>query len=278
MKSVSAFAPANISCVFKIHSNENPKNAGSTGIGFTLDKGVTVSASKAKKQEILFNNNLINFPTVQMVLQELTSEPLKIDIQTELLLGSGFGLSGASALATAYAVNVLLSLGKTQKELALLAHTADVKNKTGLGDVTNQYFGGFLVKFVPSAEFVVERFGINNTSVYCRIFGQLSTNTVLSNNVLKQTINQAADIALSKIKKMLSYKKSIRFEDVIDISEEYAFTSGLLQDSQVKNVIASIKNQGGHASMIMLGNAVFADMPFPSSSQYTITKKGAHLV
>ncbi len=278
MKTVSAFAPANISCVFKIHPHNNPRFAGSSGIGFTIDKGVTVSAKKAATTEIFFNKSPIDFPTVAMVLQRLTNESLSVKIETELQLGSGFGLSGASALATAYAVNTLLNLKKTEKELAIIAHTADVASKTGLGDVVNQFFGGFLVKFSPSSEFLVERLELKNIPVYCKVFSKLPTNAVLSNNALQQAINHAADIALSKIKKIMDEKKSLRFEDVIDLSEEFGVESRLLQDEQVVKEIASVKKQGGHASMIMLGNAVFSNIPFPEATEFRISKKGARLL
>jgi pantoate kinase len=278
MKSVSAFAPANISCVFKIHPHQNPRLAGSSGIGFTIDKGVTISVEKTASTEIFFNNKPIDFPTVRMVLKFLTPERLKIEIKTELPLGSGFGLSGASALATGYAVNTLLNLGKSEKDLAIIAHTADAAQKTGLGDVANQFFGGFLVKFVPSYEFVVEHLELVDIPVYCRVFSKLQTNTVLSNNSLMPTINQAADTALVKMEKMLDPKKLMTFEDVINVSEEFANRSGLLQDEKVISVISAIKKQGGRASMIMLGNAVFSNIQFPGSTKYIITQKGAYLL
>ena len=37
-------------------------------------------------------------------------------------------------------------LGKSESELAMTAHVAEVENRTGLGDVCSQYHGGCLVK------------------------------------------------------------------------------------------------------------------------------------
>ena len=56
-------------------------------------------------------------------------------------LGCGFGLSGAAALATAYALNEYLSLGKAREALAMIAHVAEVENRTGLGDVCSHTMG-----------------------------------------------------------------------------------------------------------------------------------------
>ena len=100
-------------------------------------------------------------------------------------LGCGFGLSGASALAAAYALNSLLNLKKPKKELAFIAHVAEVENGTGLGDVVNQYFGGFLVKYDSSYKFKIKKMPINNKKVYCKYFSGISTKRVISNNKLK---------------------------------------------------------------------------------------------
>src|SRR3989338_10943135 len=120
-----AFAPANVSCIFKIYEHKNPRWMGSYGLGFTLNEGVMATASIAKRNEVAFNNESINFPTVKSVIEKLTKEKLRICIKTKLPLGCGFGLSGASALATAYAINKLLNIKKSNKELAIIAHIAE---------------------------------------------------------------------------------------------------------------------------------------------------------
>ena len=145
-----AFAPANISCIFRIYRHKNPRWMGSYGVGFTLSEGVVVKASKSSKMIIFFNDKKVNFPTVKSVIKKLTNKNLKINIKSKLPLGCGFGLSGASALATAYAVNKLLKLKKSYKELAIIAHIAEVKNKTGLGMLQTSITGGFLQNLGPA--------------------------------------------------------------------------------------------------------------------------------
>lgn len=274
MTSAKAFAPANISCIFKIYEHKNPRGMGSYGIGFTLNEGVVVSVSKAKKNEVLFNNKLINFPTVMSVVKKLTDEKIKVNIKTKLPLGCGFGLSGASALAAAYAVNRLFSLSKSNKELAIVAHTAEVENKTGLGDVVNQYYGGFCLKLRPSSHFNVKKLPINNVNVYCRYFSKISTKSVITNPKLKKRINKAASNAMKKVKGM----KKTRFDDVIKVSKEFAINSGLLKDKKTIQAIENIEKNSGKASMIMLGNAVFSNKPFKGAIKMTISSKGARLI
>lgn len=273
-----AFAPANISCIFKIYEHKEPRWMGSYGVGFTLNEGVIAEVSKAKRTEIVFDNNSINFPTVRSVVDKLTKKKVRIYIKSKLPLGCGFGLSGASALAAAYAVNDLLKLNKSNKELAIIAHISEVENKTGLGDVVNQYYGGFCVKFKLSSYFIVEKITLKNIDVYCKYYGKLSTKAIITNLKIRHKINDSATIALNKIKQLLKSDKNIQFRDIIKISKEFSVNSGLLKDKKTMETIKKIEKNNGHASMIMLGNAVFSDNLFEGASKFKISDKGAHLL
>lgn len=277
MNSSKAFAPANISCIFKIYYHRNPRWMGSYGVGFTLNEGVVVEAEKSKRNEIIFNNEPINFPTVRSAAKRLTNRNLKINIKSKLPLGCGFGLSGASALAAAYAVNKLLNLKKTKKELGIIAHTADAENRTGLGDVVNQFYGGFCLKLKPSSSFEIITIPLNNINVYCRYFSKISTKSVITNIKIKNKINSAADSSLNKIKILINNKK-IKFKDIIKISKEFSISSGLLRDKKTIETIKNMEKNNENASMIMLGNAVFSDRIFKGALKFRISDKGAHLL
>lgn len=286
IKRVNAFAPANISCIFQIYEHKDPRWAGSLGIGFTLDRGVVVTVEQAEKTEIFFNNKKIDFPTVMYVINYLLDShvkfgrlknnrnSVKISISSPLPLGYGFGLSGASALATAYAINKFFVLEKSLRNLAILAHTAEVINKTGLGDVTNQYFGGFLLKTKPSSYFLVKKLPIDNTNVYCDYFSDIATRKIVSDSQIKKNINIAAEKAIGILKK----NKTISFAEVITLSKKFAQASGLLRDEKTSETIQKIEDNGGHASMIMLGNAVFSDVLFRNAKKFQISEKGAYVL
>ena len=278
MISAKAFAPADISCIFRIYEHKNPRWMGSYGVGFALNEGVIVTASKSKKNEVYFNNKKIKSPTVKSTVKKLTNKKIKIKIKAKLPLGCGFGLSGASALAAAYALNKLLKSKKSKKELGLIAHTAEVENKTGLGDVVNQFHGGFCVKLKPSSHFAVRKIPLNNADVYCKYFSKLSTKCVISNKKLKSRINKAAENSLKKIQKLIKWNKTIKFSDIIKISKEFAVNSGLLRDKKTIQAIENIEKNNGHASMIMLGNAVFSDKSFKGANKFKISGKGAHII
>ncbi|MBI2655297.1 hypothetical protein HYX06_02635 [Candidatus Woesearchaeota archaeon] len=274
-----AFAPANISCIFRIYWNKNPRWMGSYGIGFTLNEGVIAEASKAKKNEVVFNNASIKFPTVISVIKKLTKGKIRVSIKSKLPLGCGFGLSGASALAAAYAINGLLKLKKSKKELAIIAHTSEAENKSGLGDVVNQHYGGFCLKLKPSSYFKVEKLPLNNMDVYCRHFSKIATKSIITSAKIRNKINNAADNSLNKIQNLTNYNKNkIEFKDIIKISKEFAVNSSLLKDKKTIETIKNIEKNGGNASMIMLGNSVFSDRKFKGSMKFEISDEGAHLL
>ena len=276
-QSASAFAPANISLIFKIHEHISPRWMGSYGLGFTIEKGITAEVFPSEQTKIYFNEKQIDFPSVSYVIQHLTSKPLTANLASPLPLGCGFGLSGASALAVSYAINELLHLQKMDKQLAILAHIADVVSKTGLGDVVNQFYGGVLVKFCPSASFMVEKVSVSTKKIYCRTYGELSTEDVLTDEKQKDHINTAADDALVKVRQVIK-RLPVSFGEVLSLGHSFAENSGLLADPQVIDCIEKIEKQGGHATMIMLGKGVVSDIPFEGSTEYKITQKGAHLI
>jgi pantoate kinase len=269
---IKAFAPGNVSCIFRIVDSKD--NRHSLGVGFTVDKGVNVSVSKSNKVRVYVNGKKMRFPTVLMVVKELTNSGVKVEIKDSLPSGVGFGVSGASALATAYAVNKLLKLGKSKKELAMVAHRAEVVNGTGLGDVGGQFKGGFNMKAKKGKPFSGVNLGIKGVNVYYSFFGKIKTKNVINSKLKKKRINKAGDRALKRVK--LLRNKTLK--DIIRISKDFSLESGLLKNKKVKCLIKNIENKGGNASMIMLGNAVFADIPFKGCKKLRIIEKGACLI
>ncbi len=271
---IKSFAPGNVSCIFRIIDNKNKAKRHSLGVGFTVDKGVVVKATKNKRTKIYANGKRIRFPTVKTVIKELTNKPVKVEIKDQLPAGAGFGISGASALAAAYAINKLLNLKRTKKHLALIAHKAEVINSTGLGDIGGQFNGGFNMKIKRGKPLEVVNLGIKNLNIYYKFFSKIQTKKVINSKLKKRKINKAGDRALKRIKSL----RNKTLKDVIRISKDFALESGLLRNKKVKCLIKQIENKGGNASMIMLGNAVFADIPFKNCKKIKIVQGGAYLI
>ena len=275
-----AFAPGNISGLFKIIANKDPAKMHSLGWGFTISDGVTVSATRASNDttQIRFNRETIDFPTVFSALRDLTDTPIDVGIISNLPLSSGFGLSGASALAALIAANQLFNLGKTQHELAMVAHVAEVRNLTGLGDVCAQHNGGCLVKTRVGHPLSAISIDLPPTPVHWRHFGKIRTSKILADHKRHQRINNAADKALALIQNTVSNNPSINLSDLIPLALDFAESSGLLVDEHVKNSISQAQSNGGVATMIMLGNAVFSTAPFSGSTKTMLSSTAAHLI
>ncbi|MBI2501653.1 MAG: GHMP kinase [Candidatus Latescibacteria bacterium] len=277
MVKAQAFAPGNISCVFKIIPHQDPRFMHSLGLGFTVREGVRATLSRAGRQEILFNGRSIDFPTVSGALASLQAPPLRVDLQTPLPLSCGFGLSGAAALAVVHAADALLGLGRPREELAMAAHVAEVEQLTGLGDVCNQHHGGCLLKLVPGQPLRAARLAVPARPIYYRYFGPIHTRQVLADPQRRARINQAADQALEILKGQLEVPQ-VDFEACIRLSRVFADQSGLLADERVVQAIAQIEATGGAGSMIMLGNAVFSNRPFAQAQETALCAHQARVL
>jgi pantoate kinase len=261
MGQARAFAPGHISCVFKVVPHDDPARMHSVGFGFTVRDGVEVTVSRASSSSTRFNGHDIEFPTVRSVAAALTPTPLRIEIDSSLPLGAGFGLSGASALATAYAVNTLLDGARSEEQLAMVAHVAEVTHLTGLGDVCGQYHGGCHARLTRGEPLSVQRIRVAERPIYYRYFGPIHTRDVLADTARRARINEAGDRALEALAGVAP-SESVDFEICVRIAREFAVNSGLLSHADVRHTIAEIEATGGAASMIMLGHAVFSTQDF----------------
>lgn len=275
-----AFAPGNISGVFKIIYHDDPRQMHSLGMGFTVAEGIDATVSRLPEGQtggVSFNDEVIDFPTVAAVAERLARGPVRVEIRTDLPLSCGFGLSGASALATAYALDQLFGLGLPRQDLAMVAHVAEVENLTGLGDVCAQYHGGCLVKLQPGYPLAAERLKVSSVPIHYRYFSPISTREILSSPERRERINGAGGRAL-KVLAQLASASAVDFEEVIAVSRRFTEESGLLEDEGVRATIGEVEAAGGKASMIMLGNAVFSTRPFGGSVETSLSLEPARVL
>ena len=249
----------------------------SLGMSFTVREGVEVRACEDSRTRVSFNGREIRFPTVLSVVEKLTTAAVRVDIESPLALSSGFGLSGAAALATAYALDFLLGLGRPARDLAMTAHVAEVENLTGLGDVCAQYRGGCLVKLQPGFPLHAEPLPVPEQPVYYRYFSPIRTPEVIGDENQRARINQAAQVALGLLESMVKAAE-VDFNSCIGLARQFARSSGLLRDRKVRETIARIEAAGGAASMIMLGNSVFSTSPFAGAGKTMLSMEKARVL
>ena len=257
----AAFAPGNVSGVFKIVRDDDPRRMHSLGMGFTVSHGVTATVSEAPATEVAFNGEVFDFATVRNVAEALSSRPVRIKLESELPLSGGFGLSGASALAAAYALNAGFELGLDERALAMAAHVAEVTNLTGLGDVCGQFRGGCLAKLVPGDPLAAIALPVPEQAVYFRYFSPIVTREIIGDPGHAARINSAADAALMEIADLADRGVTV-FGEYISIARRFSVESDLLRHPDVRRIIVEVEAAGGAASMIMLGNAVFSTIAF----------------
>ena len=277
MRTAKAFAPGNVSGVFKIIPDEDPAKMHSLGMGFTVADGVTVSVSVSDATSVRFNGNEIEFATVRSVVARLSDVPLRVAIETGLPLSGGFGLSGASSLATAFAINALLDLGEDEHALGMVAHVAEVENLTGLGDIAGQFTGGCLVKLVRGEPLAAISLPVPEQVVHYRYFSPINTKDIIGHPEQRERINAAADAALRDLGRLKDENES-EFAKYIRVAKTFSIESGLLRDDDVKRTIRECEETGGTASMIMLGNAVFSDVPFVGAKTTRLAKRRVEIL
>ncbi len=266
-KSVTAFCPGHISGYFCPVFRDSIYDSGSMGAGIVISEGVTAIVTKSDKNQIIIERNcregkciekISGSRTIESLLQKL-SVTASVVTQTFLPLYSGFGLSAASLLATAIALNELFSLGLSENAISQLAHEIEIINKTGLGDVSASRGGGREWRTKAGINASVKRSFDLVKPITALTLGALSTKEVLS-----------SEKGLEKIKEAFPYTEPATPEDFFLLSRLFAENSGLIPDN-CKEVLRDCDSRGIYASMTMLGHGIFA---YGTDAQNILSKYG----
>ncbi len=277
--SARAFAPAHISGFFIIDIKKDPIHSGSMGAGICLEDGAVTTVLPAKETAIKINGEVNQAATTLSAIRLLTEKPVLVETTLSIPTGAGFGASAAGALSTALAVNKALSLDMTFNDLAKAAHIAEVKNRTGLGDVAGMICGGIDIRKHAGIPPVgnIDRIPCRNEIISWVSFGAISTRSVISDDMKKKSINKAGRLRLKELIKKPTldnfFRQSRAFAKEIDMISP-----------QVRDAIEAVEAAGGLASQAMLGNTVFAINDNGALSKFgevhtsRISHAGAHLL
>jgi len=250
---MKAFVPSHITGFFAAKRREEPQLSGSIGCGLNLALGATTTVEPSDKTQIFLNGELSDALVSRYVIDRLAKSPVTVRTKLDMPLGSGFGASGAGALGCAYILNAHFNLGMMANQVAAVAHCADVVNRTGLGDVIAQNTGGLVVRLEPGAPEIgrVDRIPVPAINVSYVVRGPISTREVLSDESAMKEINS---IGKASLKELLA-KPTL--EEFMRLSRRFTFKIGLASE-WVLDAIEAVEAAGGMASMIMLGDSVFA--------------------
>ncbi|WP_312909336.1 pantoate kinase [Natronosalvus caseinilyticus] len=263
----TAFVPGHITGFFSAHPDDDPTKAGSRGAGLTLTDGVDVTVTRADDPAISLEGERVDIEPVYTVLETLEA-PARVDVESSLPLGSGFGISGATALGAALAANYVFDRRLSYNELVTIAHGAEVQAGTGLGDVVAQAHGGIPIRLEPGAPAhnVLDAIPARARVEYLS-FGGLSTADVITGDT--DVLSAAGQEALSLV------VDEPTLTSFIYASRRFAREAGLLTD-EVREVLEDVAAVEGQASMAMLGNTVFALGTGLSDAGYEPSVCGTH--
>lgn len=252
-----AFCPGHITGFFEIVKTDSPLTTGSRGAGMCISLGATsevsIESSDLMELHIELDGREADAEVTRMSLEHLLRDrPFRVDVSTvhDLPVSQGFGMSGAGALAAATALASML--GKDRQRVFEAVHTAEVLSSSGLGDVAAIHRGGVTVR---------ERAGLPPAGIVHRIEGEpevllavigepLRTGAVLNDARLASRINEHGSACLGEL------LEGVSLERLMTLSRRFAQETGLATPRIQKAVEDS--SDAGSASMVMLGNSVFA--------------------
>lgn len=260
MASAKAFCPGHITAFFEICDHDEPLRKGSRGVGLCISKGVytevVVKESREPKLGIWINGRKTDAETSELVVRRIIGArklDVKVKSRVELPVSQGFGMSGAGALSTAYALNKTAGLNLSKEELIRIAHLAEVEAMTGLGDVYPQSLGGLDMRVKPGVppHGQIRKKISARSAVLCVLGEELETKDVLRNPVMRKKISGVGHELIEKYQKEPSWPK------LFQLAREFATRTNLISQEALSAIEATEK-EGGLAAMAMLGNSIFA--------------------
>ena len=261
-----AFSPAHITGFFKAElDGKEPNQLGSLGAGFSIQKGVKTTVNVRSKTEHDINNYAIkvkgfntgDIRVSEYVLNEFLLDGKYFDVTHEIdvPVGYGFGCSGAVALSLAIALNDALKYGYTKTKVAQIAHKAEIKCQTGLGDVLASYHGGFEIRTKSGAPGVGEVQRINpkeKLEVVIICFNPISTK-----KFLKEKISLINGLGGKMVQKLV---KSQDMDEFQDMSIKFAQYIHVITPKMNK-VIKDLHDNGIKCGIALFGETIFSLVP-----------------
>lgn len=253
----TAFCPGHVTGFFQICEHQDLLSMGSRGAGMCLTLGATsaVSLDQAKRPsiEILLDGRRSGAEVTRTALEYLIGDDeLAVKVRTSLDLpqSQGFGMSAAGALSASLAAAKLLGKGKQKAFEA--AHIAEIKCRSGLGDVSAIHKGGITIRVRPGLppRGKVLRIRGQPEVVLCVVGGRLLTRSIMSDPVKRRVIISSGSRRVDELVEEPS------LDNLMRLSREFALESELASRRVVAAMSAAEKL--GQASMAMLGNSVFA--------------------
>ncbi len=254
----TAFSPCHVSAFFVPHiERKAPAKTGSWGAGVCLGTGVVATAEveEADQPTITVERTHGEGPTqvTQAALRNLLGQrPLAVTctIQQGAPSGQGFGISGASALASAFAL--ARCIGEGRSEALKAAHLAEVRSRTGLGDVVAEFMGGAVIRRTPGIPpyGTQQRLPAQGEVVVATVGEEIDTAEKLGDQATMETVTKAGRACLEAVLERPT------LEAIFQAGARFSQATGLVSDQTLAAIDACA--EGGVGMAAMLGNTVVA--------------------
>jgi pantoate kinase len=255
MDEATAFVPGHVTGFSSVHRADDPTRAGARGGGIVVSDGVRVTIRPGDGEGIgvELNGEPVEFGAVSGVLRALRVSDVRVEAETSLAPGAGFGVSGAAALGTALAANAAFDRALSMDELVTVAHGAEVQAGTGLGDVVAQARGGVPLRLEPGgpAHNRVDAIPARGRVEYRTVDGRTGVDAGQPPPDESDLRSGAAGRALSAVVGEPTLRTFMR------ASRRFVREAGLLTDD-LRAVVEAVNRAGGDAAVAANGPTVFA--------------------
>ncbi|BBL46623.1 GHMP family kinase ATP-binding protein [Metallosphaera sedula] len=225
---VDVVIPISVSGIWRPFISDNPTRSGSIGITVILEP---YSFARVTEGEgVYLNGNPVKMKNLEYL--EAKMGKVRVDMESEVPLGFGYGMSASVSLA--YALGASQIRGIDPEQAALLAHESEVISGNGLGDVVSQFFGRNIVYrerpgFPPYG--VIRIFEISSDDIYSKPLEALPTKSIL----------QPLDVSFTLINEFLSNPSIDKFFEVSrKFTEALGFTSPFPNSFRKKGLILKL--------------------------------------
>jgi pantoate kinase len=264
-----AFCPAHVTGFFKaeLDGKNGLEEIGSQGAGFSIEKGVKTTVivrEKTKYDDSNFHLNILGYQTDNSLVSEFVIEKflklagpdifVDVDHNITVPVGYGLGCSSAVALSLGLALNQALNTGLSKEKVGLIAHEAEIKCQTGLGDVLASYYGGFEIRIKGGApgHGIVKKIKSDNYTVVIICFSPISTRRFIRERL--HSINGLGGKMVTKLEKS---KNIIEFQDM---SLEFAKYVNVITP-KMTSVISDLNKNKINCGVAMFGETIFSLIP-----------------
>jgi len=254
-----AFCPGHITGLFQVCHHEDVLTCGSRGAGLCISLGVISEVETIEgtgNVDIWLNGLKAEAPVTEHAIRSMLKDrrlDVKVRNELQLPLAQGFGTSAAGSISAAWALAHLL--GVPESEAFAAAHSAEILNRTGMGDVSGIMRAGIELRRKPGIPPLgeVERLNGQMDLVLAVVGPSIPTAEMLDRAEVMERIDDVGGRCVDLL------IKEPTLENFFRLSNEFMEGSGL-STPEVRRAVWEAK-KWGWASQAMIGNSVFATGP-----------------